>query len=96
MSSTAITIEEALGNQTEWTELASRGNDGLEVALLWNQATDRVKVTVADSKLDDAFELHVPGAEALEAFNHPFAYAANRGFGFGDAFSESHDLQLQD
>jgi hypothetical protein len=96
MSSTAITIEEALSTQTDWTELASRGNDGLEVSLLWNPATDRVKVTVADSKLGDAFELHVPGAEALDAFDHPFAFAANRGFGFGDAFSESHDLQLQD
>ncbi len=96
MSSTAISIQEALGNQTDWTELASRDNDGLAVSLLWNRATDRVKVTVADSKLGDAFELHVLGAEALEAFHHPFAYAAGRGQGFGDAFSESRDLQLQD
>ena len=79
---------------TDWSELASRENDGLEVSLLWSKATGRTTVVVSDSKLDEAFELEVPGVEALEAFNHPFAYAAAEGL-FFDAPRESTDLQLQ-
>jgi hypothetical protein len=94
MSSNAITIDAVLA-AGDWRELASRDNDGLAVSLLWNAATDAVKVTVADSKLDEEFELHVAGAEALAAFYHPFAYAAGRGLCFGDALSESTHLQLQ-
>jgi len=54
-----------------------------------------VKVAVADSRLDEKFELHVAGAEALAAFHHPFAYAAGRGIGFADPLRESFDLQTQ-
>jgi hypothetical protein len=80
---------------TDWSELASRENDGIEVSLLWSKPTGRTKVVVSDSKLDDTFELEVPGAEALEAFNHPFAYAAAERLFFGVALRESTDLQLQ-
>ena len=69
----------------DWKELASRRADGLAVSLLWSKATDRVKVTVADERLDEEFDLDVPGAHALAAFDHPFAYAAVRGLGFGRA-----------
>jgi hypothetical protein len=79
----------------DWKELASRGTDGLAVSLLWSKATDRVKVTVADEKLDEQFDLDVPGALALAAFYHPFAYAAGRRIGFGCALRESLDLQPQ-
>ena len=96
MSSTAVTIEEAFCTHTDWSELASRDNDGLAVSLLWERATDRVKVVVADTKLDEEFELEIAGADALDAFHHPFAYAAGRGLGLGDASSEAHDLQPQD
>ena len=71
----------------DWKELASRGTDGLAVSLLWSKATDRVRVTVADEKLDKKFDLDVPGAHALAAFYHPFAYAAGLGACFGDAGS---------
>ena len=66
-------------NSNDWKELASRRADGLAVSLLWSGTTDRVKVTVADEKLDEEFDLDVPGAHALAAFDHPFAYAAVRG-----------------
>ena len=79
----------------DWRELASRGSDGLAVSLLWSKATDRVRVTVADERFDEAFDLDVPGAHALAAFYHPFAYAAVRGLGFGCAMRESLDLQPQ-
>lgn len=62
---------------TNWTELASRAGNGLEVTLLWSRSSGRVKVAVVDATLDDRFELHVAGADALAAFHHPFAYAAS-------------------
>jgi hypothetical protein len=92
---TAPETTDAFSSIDEWTELASRENDGLAVFLLWSKADDRIKVVVADTKLDDLFELDVPGAEALEAFNHPFAYASARGARFGEVVSEAIDLQLQ-
>ena len=70
-----------------WSELAVRENDGLAVSLLWSRATGRVKVAVVDARLDEQFEFHVAGADALAAFHHPFAYAAGLGASFGDAGS---------
>ena len=72
-----------------WSELALRENDGLAVSLLWSRASGRVKVAVVDAHLDEQFEFHVPGADALAAFYHPFAYASGRGACFGDAMRES-------
>jgi hypothetical protein len=98
MSSSPFTIDAVL-SQSEWRELASRESDGLAVSLLWNPATDGVKVTVADSRLDSLFggdfELHVPNADALSAFYHPFAFAAAEGMSFELAGRESLDLQPQ-
>ena len=90
MSSSPITTDAHL---SQWTELSSREGDGLAVSLLWNPATDRVKVTVADSRLDHDIELHVDGADALSAFHHPFAFTAGRGSCFGEAACDSLDLQ---
>ena len=70
-------------------ELAIRERDGLVVSLLWSKSADRVKVAVADARLDEQFELDVPGADALDAFYHPFAFAADRGLCFGDPMRES-------
>lgn len=56
-------------------EIAFRANDGIEVALLWAPADDRVVVAVVDTKANDAFELPVEKHRALHAFIHPFAYA---------------------
>ena len=95
MSAAELTTQTASDAVDEWRELASRDGDGLEISLLWSKAADRVKVTVADSRLDESFELDIAGAEALAAFHHPFAYAAGRGLGFGDALRETHDLQTQ-
>lgn len=59
-------------------ELAHRYNDGFDVTLFWNARTDRVTITVLDSHADDTLEFEVEGSVALDAFNHPFAYAAAR------------------
>jgi hypothetical protein len=77
----------------DWRELASRESDGLEVSLLWSRTADRVKVTLADSRLEQQFELDVVGADALAAFLHPFAYATARGMFLGVAARESIDSQ---
>jgi hypothetical protein len=71
MNATATQIDAPL-------ELDHRSGDGLEVWLLWTAPTDRLFVLVHDAKLEDSFEFDVEGAEALDAFRHPYAYAAFR------------------
>ena len=67
---------------TRTRELDFRSNDGLEVALLWEPAANRLKVSVRDTKGGDDFELDVTPSEAIDAFHHPYAYAASRGIQF--------------
>ena len=60
--------------------LAKRRNGGVQVTLLWAEDTNAVAVLVRDECNDDQFELSVePGANALDTFEHPYAYAAWRG-----------------
>ena len=60
-------------------ELAYRRNDGLDIRLVWNPATDRVAVALHDAKTGEGFEVEVgPGERAMDVFHHPFAYAAFR------------------
>jgi hypothetical protein len=60
--------------------LAERKNAGIHVTLLWAEDTNSVAVLVHDDSTDDHFELSVdPGANALDTFEHPYAYAAWRG-----------------
>ena len=46
--------------------------------LLWCPADDALAVVVIDGSAD-SFELVVSADEALDAFDHPYAYAAYRG-----------------
>jgi hypothetical protein len=61
---------------TERRELAHRISDGIEVTLLWSKATDRVTIAVLDSRSEESLEFDVDGSAALDAFTHPYAYAA--------------------
>jgi hypothetical protein len=61
---------------SEPRELASRTSDGISVQLLWHPREDHVTVSVADSRTGEIFELGVARDRALDAFHHPFAYAA--------------------
>jgi hypothetical protein len=61
-------------NQTQ--ELASRESDGLSVVLLWHPRNGALTVSVVDSRTGDRFQLAVEREHALDAFYHPFAYAA--------------------
>ena len=71
-----------------WSELAVRENDGLEVSLFWSKATDCVRVVVVDQMFKEEFHIDVPAACALDAYYHPFAYAAGRGLEPSCAISE--------
>jgi hypothetical protein len=60
----------------EARELALRESDGVRVVLLWHPCEDAVTVSVEDPRTEHRFELVVERERALDAFYHPFAYAA--------------------
>ena len=57
-------------------ELDHRRSDGIEVTLLWNARTKAVSVSVVEERSAAGFQFEVPPADALDAFHHPYAYAA--------------------
>jgi hypothetical protein len=59
-------------------ELAHRSMNGIEVFLIWYPADDSLAIVVIDENAD-SFELVVTAEEALDVFEHPYAYAAFRG-----------------
>ena len=63
-------------------ELDYRNADGVHVTLLWHEGTDRVVVEVYDERQDETFEIEAPSSRALDAFWHPYAYAAFAGLEF--------------
>jgi hypothetical protein len=60
-------------------ELASRASNGIEVTLTWNRRSDELTVCVNDTHAGVYFELQAGRDNALDMFNHPYAYAAARG-----------------
>jgi hypothetical protein len=71
-----MTQEELMSTTPEMVirELGHRSNDGIDVRLLWSSQTNRVSVAVEDTRSGESFELDVDPAEALAAFDHPYAY----------------------
>jgi hypothetical protein len=57
-------------------ELAARESEGISVRLLWHPRENAVTVSVEDARVGDCFQLAVAPERALDAFHHPFAYAA--------------------
>ncbi len=57
-------------------ELAARESDGLQVLLLWHPNENALTVSVEDGRVGEHFELPVAADRALDAFHHPFVYAA--------------------
>lgn len=57
-------------------ELDHRHNSGIDVTLFWDQDHERLLVCVCDARSGDHFVLPVEYAEALDAFHHPYGYAA--------------------
>jgi hypothetical protein len=65
------------------TELAHRASNGIEVLLFWDRSDGRLTVVVDDVRTGGSFELvAADGRQALDAFRHPFAYAAARGVAY--------------
>ena len=69
-------MDPRLDTTADWEELASRTDGGFEVTLLWQRDRTDVSVRVIDAQTNEGFELTVAGERALEAFYHPYAYAA--------------------
>jgi hypothetical protein len=61
---------------TDRRELAHRASDGIEITLFWSKPSNRVTVAVLDTRLGEGLEFDVDGSAALDAFTHPYAYAA--------------------
>lgn len=59
-------------------ELAHRRVNGIDVTLWWSPGDDTLAVTVID-EAGDSFELVVEPHEAVDVYEHPYAYAAFRG-----------------
>jgi hypothetical protein len=84
LSDGRTTMSTVTENQTSQagmlTELAHRAGDGIDVLLVWDRCDGRLKVVVDDHRYGGSFELVASdGRHALDAFYHPFAYAAARG-----------------
>jgi hypothetical protein len=60
----------------EIRELDRRRSDGIEVTLSWNPRTNSVLVSVIDEREGDSFQVEVGAENAMDAFHHPYAYAA--------------------
>jgi hypothetical protein len=70
---------------TPMRELDHRSSDGIDVHLLWSEDDGRVMVAVEDSRTGTsfAFEVHA-GDRVIDAFHHPYSYAAWRGVDTGE------------
>ena len=64
---------------TRRAELAHRSSNGIDVHLFWEELTNRVTLNILDARNHDGFELDADRRHALDAFNHPYAYAARSG-----------------
>jgi hypothetical protein len=60
-------------------ELDRRRSGRLEISLMWHPVTDTVSVLLRDLDTGAAFPIPVARDRALEAFHHPYAYAASVG-----------------
>lgn len=64
--------------RTEILELDRRRKSGIDVRLLWNSRTKATIIAVEDERSGESLEFAVAADEALDAFRHPYAYAAQR------------------
>jgi len=57
-------------------ELAQRLSGTVEVMLIWHPENDGVELSVRDPATGAGFHVGVAPASAIDAFYHPYAYAA--------------------
>jgi hypothetical protein len=58
-------------------ELAYRESNGIAVTLFWHSGTNQLSVVVHDWQNGDWFELTARAENAMDVFEHPYAYAAS-------------------
>jgi hypothetical protein len=68
----------ATAESNERRELAHRAANGTDVRLFWSKPANRVTIEAYDSRADEVIEFEVEPDAAIEAFNHPYGYAATR------------------
>lgn len=68
-----------MGCESATRELAQRLSGSDEILLLWNPLNGHVEVSVRDVVSGVGFNLEVAPRRALDAFQHPYAYAATLG-----------------
>ena len=81
MTDTALTRSRAVAKDDGLSparELAQRRSGMVEVLLLWHPKSDRVELAVRDLATDASFHLDIAPGNAIDAFYHPYAYAARR------------------
>lgn len=64
---------------TPTRELAQRQSGTDEVLLVWRPEIDALELWVRDVETGTGFQLNVAPEHALDAFHHPYAYAAMLG-----------------
>jgi hypothetical protein len=62
---------------TQIVELADRHSSDLDVALLWGRRSGRLWVNVTHRRSGRVARIDATSANALDVFNHPFAYSGN-------------------
>jgi hypothetical protein len=62
---------------TLFEELAHRENNGIDVTLLWRRTDNHLSVYVVDDRTGAVYEISVRPHQALDAFEHPFAYLSS-------------------
>lgn len=60
-------------------ELAERFSGADEILLLWHPESERIELSVLDRATGTGFRMGLAPEDALDAFYHPYAYAATRG-----------------
>ena len=58
-------------------ELSYRESNGIAVTLYWHSGTNQLTVVVHDWQNGDWFELTARAENAMDVFEHPYAYAAS-------------------
>ena len=68
-----VTNMQAIG-RAKSRELAHRATSAIEVTLLWRQVDDMLTLRLVEVGTGIEFEFGIRPQDALDAFNHPYAY----------------------
>ena len=77
---------------TLFCDLLHRQNDGIEVTLLWNIRPRKLSVFVCDTRANETFEIRVDPDEALDVFEHPWAYVERQARGVPRMSRPGHSI----